>query len=192
MISIKQKILRFLIENRESSFSINEISKALRIDYKLVYMNTKKLQEEKTIKVEDLGNTKKCSFANAFNEDVFIVETERRKELLKNKDFLIIYSRLSKINRQFILILFGSYVKRTSTKHSDIDFLLISNKENAKIIENELELISLKIHLTSITYEDFVEMLKSREQTVVTEVLKKNIILFGLESYYKILKNLEI
>lgn len=191
-MNIKQKILRFLIENKERAFSINEVSKALRIDYKLVYMNTKKLQEEKTIKVEDLGNTKRCSFANAFNEDVFIVETGRRKELLKNKDFLIVYNRLSKINRQFILILFGSYAKGTAAKHSDIDLLLISNKEDAKIIENELDLIPLKIHLTTITYEDFSEMLKSKEQTVVTEALKKNMILFGLESYYKILKNFKI
>lgn len=192
MISIKQKILGFLIENKERKFSINEISKALKIDYKLVYMNTKKLQEEKTIKVEDLGNIKRCSFANAFNDDVFIVETERRKELLKNKDFLVVYNRLSWINKQFILILFGSHAKGRVTKYSDIDLLLISNKEEAKIIENELDLIPLKIHLTTITYEDFSGMLKSREQTVVTEALKKNIILFGLESYYKILKNLKI
>lgn len=186
---IKQKILRFLIEHNEKEFSINEVAKTLKIDYKLVYTNIKKLKEDKIIKVEDLGNTKRCSFSKLFNNDVFIVENERRKGLLKNKNFLVIVNRLEKINKQFILLLFGSYAKGTEAKHSDIDLLLVSDKDSKKLIENELELIPLKIHLTSITYEEFVEMLKTKEQTVVTETIKNNLILFGIEDYYRILKN---
>jgi predicted nucleotidyltransferase len=189
MISIKQKILKFLIENKQKSFSINEISKTLKIDYKLTYINIKKLGEEKTIKIEDLGNIKRCSFDNSFNNDVFIVENERKKDLLKNKDFLVTYNDLGKINRQFILILFGSHVKGTTNKHSDIDLILISNKDDAKLVERELRLIPLKIHLTPVSYEDFIEMLKTKESTVISEAIKKNIILFGVEDYYRLLQN---
>jgi predicted nucleotidyltransferase len=189
MINIKQKILKFLIENKERSFSINGISKSLKIDYKLVYMNIKKLGNENAVKIEDLGNVKRCSFDNYFNNDVFIVENERKKEILKNKDFLVTYNELSKINKQFILLLFGSHIKGTASKNSDIDLLLISSKEEAKLVESELKMIPLKIHLTSISYEDFIEMLKTKEQTVVNEALKKNIILYGLEDYYRLLKN---
>ena len=189
MITIKQKILKFLIENKEKNFSINEVAKALKIDYKLIYTNIKKLQEDRIIKVEDLGNTKRCGFSKLFNTDVFFVENERRKDLFKNKNFLVIANRLGKINKQFILLLFGSYAKGTETKHSDIDLLLVSDKDSAKIIENKIELIPLKIHLTAVTYEDFVDMLKSKEQTVVTETIKNNLILFGIEDYYRILQN---
>lgn len=189
MISIKQKILKFLIKNKEKSFSINEISKVLKIDYKLTYINVKKLGEEKTIKIEDLGNIKRCSFDNSFNNDVFIVENERKKELLKNKDFLITYNDLGKINKQFILLLFGSYAKGTANKHSDIDLILISSKDDAKFVERELNLIPLKIHLTPVMYEDFIEMLKTKESTVISEAIKKNIILFGIEDYYRLLQN---
>ena len=188
-MTIKQQILRFLIENKEKEFSINEVAKSLKIDYKLVYTNIKKLREDKIIKVEDLGNTKRCSFSKSFNNDVFLVENERKKDLLKNKDFLVLTNRLEKINKQFILLLFGSYAKGTETRHSDIDLLLISDKDSAKMIENELELIPLKIHLTAISYEGFIEMLKSKEQTVVAETIKNNLILFGIEDYYRLLQN---
>ncbi len=188
-MNIKQRILKFLIENKEKSFSINEISKNLKLDYKLTYINVKKLGEERTIKIEDLGNIKRCSFDNSFNNDVFIVENERKKELLKNKDLLVMYNDLSKINRQFILLLFGSHAKETARKHSDIDLLLISSKDDVELVQKELNLIPLKIHLTNVTYEDFIEMLKTKEQTVVSEAIKKNIILFGIEEYYRLLEN---
>ncbi len=95
------------------------------------------------------------------------------------------------VNKQFILLLFGSNVKGNATKNSDIDLLLISNSEDAKAIEEKLEILPLKIHLTPITYESFIGMLKTKERTVVSEALKKNIILFGIEDYYRIIKNVE-
>ena len=188
-MSIKQKILRFLIENKEKTFSMYELAKAVKIDYKLVHTNVKKLQEDKSIIVEDLKSQKRCSFKDSFTEDVFIVESERRVDILKKKEFKAINEKLKSISKQFILLLFGSHAKGTATKTSDIDLLLISNSEDAKKIEEKLEILPLKIHLTPITYESFTDMLKTKEQTVVSEALKKNIILYGIEDYYRIIQN---
>lgn len=188
-MSIKHKILRFLIENKERAFSMYELSKVIKIDYKLIHTNVKKLQKEGSIEVEDLKSQKRCSFRDNFNGDVFIVETERRSDILKKKEFKAVYEKLKTINKQFILFLFGSRIKKTDIKTSDIDLLLISNSEDSKKIEEKLEILPLKIHLTSITYESFIEMLKLREQTVVSEALKKNIILFGIEDYYRLIQN---
>ena len=188
-MSIKQKILRFLIENKEKAFSMYELSKILKMDYKLLYINIKKLEKEESIEVENLKSQKRCSFNDRFNDDVFTVENERRNDLLKKKEFKAIYDKLKGISKQFILLLFGSHVKRTVTKNSDIDLLLISNSEDAKLIEEKLEILPLKIHLTPMTYESFINMLKTKEQTVVSEALKKNIILSGIEDYYRLIKN---
>lgn len=188
-MNIKQKIVRHLIENRERSFSINEIAKSLKIDYKLIYTNIQKLSKEETIKVEDFGNTKRCSFKDVFNEDVFIVETERKRDFLRNKGFLVMYNSLREINKQFILLLFGSHAKGTAIKHSDIDLLLISSEEDSRIIQSKIDLIPINIHLTHVSYEGFIEMLKSKSFTVVSEAIKNNIILFGLEDYYRFIAN---
>ena len=188
-MNIKQNILKFLIENKESSFNIYEISKSLKSDYKLIYINVKKLEKEKSIEIEDLKSQKRCNFKNNFNEDVFIVENERRSDYLKKKEFLAIYDKIKVVNKQFILLLFGSYVKGTITKNSDIDILLISNKGDEKIIEEKFDVLPLKIHLTHVSYESFIDMIKSKEQTVVSEAIKKNIILFGIEDYYRLIQN---
>ena len=189
MISIKQRILRYLIEHKEKTFSINEISKNIKIDYKLVHTNVNKLEKERSIKVEDFGNTRRCSFINAFNEEVYITEDQRKKDILKNKDLSLIYNSLKEINKQFIVLLFGSQVKGTATKHSDIDLLIVSDKEVEKEVGNKLRLFSYNIHLTPISYEGFIRMNKSKEFTIVSEAVKKNIILVGIEDYYGLLKN---
>lgn len=188
-MSIKHKILRFLIENKEKSFSIYGLSKSLKIDYKLVYINVKKLQKEGPISVEDFKSQKRCSFKDRFNEDVFSVESERRADFLKKKEFRAIYDILKEINKQFIVLLFGSHVKGTATKHSDIDCLLIFSEEDAKKIEEKLLILPFEVHLTTISYDSFINMLKSKEFTVVSEALKKNIILFGIEDYYRLIQN---
>jgi len=61
--------------------------------------------------------------------------------------------------------------------------------KQAKMMQEKLEVLPLKIHLTAITYESFIEMLKTKEQNVVSEALKKNIILFGIEDYYRLIQN---
>lgn len=181
------QILKYLIENKEKQFTINQISKALKLNYRIAYTEVKSLEKEGLIDVKKAGNSSQCSFSDNFNEKVFAVESLRRKEILENKDLKVMCNRLSEINEQFILVLFGSYAKGMKTKHSDIDLLLITDSK--KTIEEELDLLPLKIHLTAITYNDFMIMLKSKEPTVVSEALKKNIILFGVEDYYRVLKN---
>lgn len=188
-MNIKQKILKFLIENKEKTFSMRALSKILKIDYKLLYINLQKLEKDKSIEVENLKNQKRCSFKDNFNEDVFIVENERRNNILKKKEFKAIYEKLKVLNKQFILILFGSHVKGTATKHSDIDLLLISHEGDARKIQEKLEILPLNIHLTPITYESFIDMLKTKEQTVVSEALKKKIIFIGIEDYYRLIQN---
>ena len=136
-----------------------------------------------------MKNQRRCSFEDSFNEDVFIVENSRRNDFLEKKEFKAIYDKLKKINKQFILLLFGSHVKKTNTKNSDIDLLLISDQQNFKNVEEKLDILPLKIHLTPINCESFIDMIKSKEQTVVSETLKRNVILFGIEDYYRLLKN---
>ncbi len=187
MVNEINKILKILIENRKEKYSIRALSKLRKINYKSAYNAIMKLEKEGIINLERLGNTTFCSFNLKFNSRVFGAEYERRKSLLKNKNFEIIHSRLNKLSVQFIALLFGSYVKKISNKHSDIDLLIIG--KNLKEIEEAASLIPLKIHLTAISENEFLDMAKSKEFSVVSEAMEKNIILSGIENYYRLLEN---
>ena len=180
-------ILKLLIENQETEFSIRQIAIQRNINYKSAYLNIEILAKEGIVKLKKLGNTTLCSFNQQFNTSVFEVEHARLQDLLKNKNFLVLYNRLAKINAQFILLLFGSYAKGKQSKGSDIDLLLIT--DTPKHIESQLKLLPLPIHLTHATYEEFLSMLHSTEFTAVSEAIKHNILLFGIEDYYRLINN---
>lgn len=183
----KLNILKLLIERQEEAFSIRKISQLRNINYKSAYFALQKLKDEGIVSLKPAGNTTLCSFNKAFNDSVFIVEHERRREFLKNKNFFVIYKDLCRVNVPFIAILFGSYAKGKETKHSDIDLLIIT--EDFKPIHQVLSRFPLPIHATDIRYKDFVEMLKSKEFTVVSEAIKRNIIIIGIEEYYRVIGN---
>ncbi len=187
MANEKNNILKLLIEHQEQRPSIRKIAKIRKINYKSAYQALQKLHQEKIIDIIKYGNTSLCQFNLHFNSSVYTIEYSRREDLFKNKNFKVIHDRLSNTPSQFILLLFGSYAKKTQTSHSDIDLLLITNSPQE--IESKLNLLPLNIHLTSITYNNFTTMLKSKEFSVVSEAIKKNIILFGIEDYYRLINH---
>ena len=181
------KILKILIGNREEIFTIKKIAERAEVNYRIAHEKVSQMEKEGLVKVVKTGNTKVCEFTNKFDKSVFEAEYERRGDLLKNKDFLVIYKRLSELQFPFIALLFGSHAKGKANKHSDIDILTIGGDE--KEIRSIISLWPEKIHLTSVTYKDFIHMAKSREFTVVSEAIKNNIILVGIEEYYRLVSN---
>ena len=181
------KILKLLISNREEKFTIKKIAERAKINYRIAYEKVLYLEKEGLVKVVKIGNTKVCEFTNKFDKSVFEAEYERRGNLLKNKDFLVLYKRLFELQFPFIALLFGSRAREKANKHSDIDLLTIGGDE--KEIRSIISLWPEKIHLTLVAYKDFIHMSKSREFTVVGEAIKNNIILVGIEEYYRLMSN---
>ncbi|MBS3123181.1 nucleotidyltransferase domain-containing protein [Candidatus Woesearchaeota archaeon] len=181
------KILKLLLSNKELRFSIKKIAESLKINYRIAYEKVLSLEKEEFIKITIVGNSKACEFTNKFNQKVFEAEYERKEDLFKNKNFLVLHNRLAELKFPFITLLFGSQAKGTADKHSDIDILTIGGDQ--KEIKAILSLVPEKIHLTSLAYEDFIHMAKSKEFTVVSEAIKNNIILIGIEEYYRLMKN---
>jgi len=181
------KILKLLLSNKEEKFTIKKISERLKINYRIAYERVIVLEKEGLIRVTRAGNSKICEFTGMFNNKAFEAEYERKRDLFKNKDLLVIHSMLAGLKFPFIVLLFGSYAKGTADRHSDIDLLIIGGEE--KKVRSEIALMPDKVHLTQISYEDFITMAKSREFSVVGEAMKNNIILIGIEEYYRLLKN---
>ena len=183
------KILKLLLNNKEARFTIKKIAETLKINYRTAHENVLKLESESLVKTTLMGNSRMCEFTYRFNPKVFEAEAERRGDLFKNKDFMILHNRLAELKFPFIALLFGSHAKGTATKHSDIDLLLISDEVYFKKVQETIAIFPQDIHLTPMTYKSFLRMARSKEFSVVSEVLKKNFILIGIEEYYRLLKN---
>jgi len=179
----KTKVLKLLLTRQ--IFTIKKIAETLRINYRTAYETVIQLEKEDLIKVTNAGNAKLCEISNKFNQELFNAEYERKQDLFKNKDFLVIHNKLAELEFPFIALLFGSQASGKATKHSDIDILAIGDQE--KEIKATLSL--WPVHLTLVSYSDFIHMAKSREFTVVSEAIKNNIILIGIEEYYRLLNN---
>lgn len=178
-------ILNYLIQNKDKEFSIYDLAKSLKIDYKTMYVSIERLKDSLNIRKQ--SNVNFISIKSNLTNDIYLMEKQRLENLLKNKNLHLIYSELENVNEQFILLLFGSYAKNMQTKNSDMDLLLISN--DADVLKRQLDILPLKIHLTVVSNAEFVSMLNSKKFTVVSEAVKNNVILFGVEEYYRFLKN---
>ncbi len=182
------KIIKILIENKE--LTIREISKKISSDYKITYTAVQNLIKKDIISIKTIGKSSLCSLNKVFSYEIYKAEDERKQELLKNKNLNQLYKEILKIKTSFfIFLIFGSYAKNRQSKTSDIDLMFISNeKDFEKTINNVLSLLPLKTHLLVFTEEEFIRMKDSKENSVVREIIEKNIILYGIENYYK-LKN---
>jgi len=189
MANERLNILRVLIENQEARFSIRKLSQLRKINYKSAYQAVMHLEKEGAITLERLGNNTNCSFSQKSNPTVYLAEHARRTDLLKDKDLKIVFQALTKLEFPLIALIFGSHAKKTAGKHSDIDLLIITEEQHEGKVQTTLSLIPLYLHPTIIGYGDFISMAKSKEFTVVSEAMKNNIILVGIEEYYRMLEN---
>ena len=187
------EVLGFLIDNLEEEYSIKELSEEIKKPYVKVHNSIKRLAEKKIIKEIIKGKSHYCSVDYKNNIDVvcFINSQKARIFLEKNKKISIIISEIvSNIKfPDYSLVLFGSYAKGHPDKHSDMDIAVISCKEKKEETERVLnsikKLSSIAIHSLEFSYEDFIEMIKSKEMNVGKEIVKNSIIFKGCEQFYE-------
>lgn len=187
-LSVKEKLLKYLIENKNPQ-SIMNLSGSTLIDYKNTYNVVNDLQSS-IISKEKIGNTNLIKIKLAPNQEIFSVESKRTSQFLReNRKLELAKKDIENLNYPFFIVLvFGSYVKKTKTEKSDIDICIIcDNKEKIKEIISKLELLPLKLEIHTFTTNEFESMLKTKEENVGKEIVKNNIILYGTENYYNLI-----
>ncbi len=187
------EIIKLLLENREKELSINAISRLLKKDYKNVHNMITRLAKNKVISLDQFGNSHRVVLGSNAHPLIFEAEYLRRDEILKNKDIAIMLDSFRSLRSKFfILLLFGSYAKKTQTRHSDIDLMFIVPNGSEELMEKEMRIIArtlpLKIHLNIFKESDFMSMRKSKETTVGSEAMRSNIILHGIGQYYEMIQ----
>jgi len=191
--STKDKVLKLLLSNKREEFTIRAIAQNIKIDYKTVYLVTKQLIKTEVVNSKRAGQTVLCSINHKkFNSDIFRAETIRKDEVLVNKNIHVLYNNIKEEIQEpfFILLLFGSYASKQQRKGSDIDLMLITDSESInKKIKGIVSGTPLEIHLSDFKIEEFLSMLKTTDFNVGKEAFFNNVILFGIEDYYKMIEN---
>ena len=184
----KEKLLKYLIENKEPH-SIRSISGATLLDYKNTY-NALNDFESGIISKEKIGNTNLIRLNFVPNQEIYAVENKRVKEFLsKNPKLRLIQTDTEEIRYPFMIVLiFGSYVKNTKIEGSDIDICIISdNKEKTKQLIQSFNLLSLKLEIHDFTTKEFISMIEKKQNNLGHEIVKSNVILYGIENYYNLI-----
>ena len=189
------KVLQLFTGHITESFTLREIARKLKMHVSLAHRAIKPLIEEKIV----LRNKHKNLSLNykTHHETLAFVEYLRRDELLnkaKYKDIALFAEEvLNKIKEDhFILILFGSAID--SDKPRDIDILLIVNNTDKvnfheKFLHNIASNYNLPFEERVISFESVYEMLAKRdEMNVMNEILNKHIILYGAETFYRLIQ----
>lgn len=185
----KERILKYLIENK-TPISIRKTSSETDINYKNAYNLIRDLEKGGAIIREAIGNTYPIQVDLSSHPEIINVENKRTKEfLIKHPKINLIRQDIEEIGYPFIIVLiFGSYVKNKETASSDIDICIISdNKQEKEKLIKRLGLLSMKIELQDFTTKEFTSMIEKNQSNLGHEIVKNNIILFGIENYYNLI-----
>lgn len=179
------KILVFLGKNISNAYTLHELSTLLKIPYATFYRTVQTMGVLLVVKVVGKAKTIQLNTENPIiKSHLTVASDEEKKEFLKDQPLL------KKIERELvtkdIVLLFGSYAKKTQHEKSDIDFLII-NKEGSKTISfSKYELLyKKKIHPLFITYKEFEVMLKHKEENVGKQALKNHIMFTNPEKFWE-------
>jgi len=187
----ENKIIRLFIEEKNSK-TIREVSKKIKSDYRITHIATQRLLEKNILLSRIVGKSVLCELnASYYGIEIYEAENKRKEGLLRNKDLKQLYREImAKVKSGFfVFLVFGSYAKGRPTKSSDIDIMFISNDENFEgKIQNITSLLPIKTHVLVFTEEEFIRMKDSKKSNVVKEGMGNNMILYGIENYYR-LKN---
>ena len=185
----ENKIISLFIEEKNPK-TIREISKMIKSDYKITHTAAQRLLEKGILLSTRIGKSSLCELNNLYyGIEIYEAENKRRESLLRNRDLKQLHNEImNKVKSGFfIFLIFGSYAKGKHTKSSDIDILFVSNERGfEEIISNIISLLPIKIHALVFTEEEFVRMKDSKKSNVIKEVIENNVILHGIENYYRL------
>jgi predicted nucleotidyltransferase len=185
----KYKIINFLGKNLGKFYTMHELSKLLKIPYATFYRTAQEMSDLLVIEVVGKSKTVKLNSELPIIKAHLIVSSdEERKEFIKNQP--IIKKVESELNTKEIVILFGSYAKKTQHEKSDIDLLVI-NKEGSKSISfSKYEILfKKKINPIFVTKKEFELMLKDKEENVGKQALKSHVVLHNPEEFWECVLN---
>lgn len=184
-----QKVIGLLLKEQKA-MTIRELSKKIKADYRITYTAVQRLVEKGVVNIQVVGGSSLCSLNKKYyGFEIYNAEDERKKRLFKNRNINQLFKELNrKIDSSFfILLVFGSYAKGKQGKNSDIDLMFISNEKGfEEKVDGVLSLLPLETHALVFSEKEFRRMLESKDFNVVKEAIGNYVLLYGIESFYRL------
>jgi len=180
--------------NPEAKSSIRSIARNMKKSYTLVYNNIVNLEKKGIISKESVPPAHIITISEFAPENIIVnAELKRKEELLETHAWIKVMMKdivNSSRNIFFVLMIFGSYAKKSQKKDSDIDILaVVQDKRYISKIEDAIRNAYTKARksINVVTVEDFTEMIRNTEEfNIGNEARKYHILLQGAEMYYQL------
>lgn len=199
MVNEANKLLIYLISNKNQTLTIREISLNLGIPYMTLSRLMKKLSKQELVKIEKKGNNYLCRINLKYPllKHHLIISSEEITQDYLNKQPIISIIRKTIVQyapKATTALLFGSYAKNKQEKHSDIDLAFVTkNKKSLQKLKKELfhleKLYDKEVNILIFTPSQFKGMLNATEENVGTQIFKNNIILYNPELFWEVALN---
>jgi predicted nucleotidyltransferase len=177
---------------------VRQIAGGIGQDYRITYVMTMRLARQKYIIAEKRRPVTHCRLNLKGNSALlaYIEAIHASRFLAKHRDIEVIANGLcEKIASPFFtMILFGSHVKETASKRSDLDVLfVVQNKDAEKEISSAVGSVAritpIGIHDVILTSEEFAQLLRERKPNVAWEAVDDRIVPYGAEPLFKFLED---
>jgi predicted nucleotidyltransferase len=158
--------------NYKAEFYLRQISKLAKLPLKTCQNGLINLEKNRILKSKVEGKNKYFSLNldNIQTKSILL-----QAEIYRTDIFLEKYSQfktfLKELNTNIPIIIFGSFAKLTADKGSDLDLLIISEKE-----ELPFHLLPYKVHKINLSESSFLKAVKEQEP-LIREIEEKHIIL---------------
>ncbi len=188
------EIMQLFVSKIAKSFTMRGVASALGKDpaqiHRAIQPLLKKglllLTEEKRVRLNYAAHYQELAYAEH-------LRTEKFLGLPRNRSLqLFVDDVLKKIKDEyFIMLLFGSAVEKEQPR--DIDVLVIVDSPEKiefteRFMENVADRATFKLDINVVPTESVYEMATRREEVnVLNELLNKHLILYGGESFYRLL-----
>lgn len=170
----KMEILIYLTKNPSYIRNLARVSKT---NHMMIKRKIDELLKENVVDYKIEGKNKTYFIKKSIEAKSYIYMAEQYKlinVLKKYPSLRNIIEKIKKIEKIKLALLFGSYVKDTSNKKSDIDIFI---ETTDKRIKKDVELLDTKLNVKIGIY--------NKDNNLIKEIEKNNIIIKGVEEYYE-------
>ena len=191
------EILTHLSTRIRESFTVRQIAKTIKKDYKITHTMTMRLTDQHYIIAEKKPPVTYCKLNLKGNSSLlaYIEAIRTSRFFARHRNIEILVNDLtSQISSPFFIpILFGSHVKGTASAKSDLDIIFVIperkfEKEVTATVGSVQHVSPLGIHETVLTNIEFMELLKQKKPNVAWEAIDNRIVPYGAEMLFKMLE----